>query len=608
VDGPLAFECDSTIFTLGNTLDRREEMHVAGRPALKGLGPQAYKPALALVIAAILFSTLVRIRLGEFPLERDEGEYAYAGQLILEGIPPYRLAYNMKLPGTYLAYAVMMALFGQSAAGSHLGLLVVNLATIGLLFLLGRDLFDPLAGAVGAVGFSVMSVSASVLGTAAHATHLVTLFGVAGAWLLWRAILVDRTRLVCASGLLLGTALVMKQQGLFLPAFGACAVLADAASRRQSSTHHPWKRFACFLASAVFPYAAICLWLWQAEVFERFWFWTVTYARQYAAQIPFEQGIELFWRSLRGVVGPNWPIWLAAIVGASSLIARGVTRRQRWFASGFLIASFLCVCPGFYFRPHYFIVLLPAVALFSGAGYSHVARFIGRATAPGGFLLASRERPASMGSTRFVRGRRASENANVVGSTPGRLTAPVATALILVAAMTGAIWPQRDFLFFLTPVEACRMVYGPNPFVESEAIADYLASHSAPDERVAVIGSEPQLYFCSHRHSATGYIYTYPLMEPQPFARTMQEEMAGQIASEEPELIVLVNVSTSWLERPDSDRFIFDWTNRYLAKSYRPVGLIDILSQDQTDYFWDDRVAGATPRSQYHVWIFKRKS
>jgi hypothetical protein len=174
VDGPAAFECDSTIFTLGNTLDRREEMHVAGRPALKGLGPQAYKPALALVIAAILFSTLVRIRLGEFPLERDEGEYAYAGQLILEGIPPYRLAYNMKLPGTYLAYAVMMALFGQSAAGIHLGLLIVNLVTIALLYFLGRDLFDPLAGAVSAVGFSVMSVSASVLGTAAHATHFVT--------------------------------------------------------------------------------------------------------------------------------------------------------------------------------------------------------------------------------------------------------------------------------------------------------------------------------------------------------------------------------------------------------------------------------------------------
>ena len=49
---------------------------------------------LGLVIA-------IRIRLLGIPLERDEGEYAYAGQLMLQGIPPYELAYNMKFPGTY---------------------------------------------------------------------------------------------------------------------------------------------------------------------------------------------------------------------------------------------------------------------------------------------------------------------------------------------------------------------------------------------------------------------------------------------------------------------------------------------------------------------------
>jgi hypothetical protein len=35
-----------------------------------------------------------RIRLLGLPLERDEGEYAYTGQLLLQGIPPYKLAYS----------------------------------------------------------------------------------------------------------------------------------------------------------------------------------------------------------------------------------------------------------------------------------------------------------------------------------------------------------------------------------------------------------------------------------------------------------------------------------------------------------------------------------
>ena len=88
------------------------------------------------------------------PLERDEGEYAYAGQLILQGIPPYELAYNMKLPGTYAAYAVIMAAFGQTTRGIHIGLLIVNSLTIVLVYFLGRRLFGPICGVVAAGSFA----------------------------------------------------------------------------------------------------------------------------------------------------------------------------------------------------------------------------------------------------------------------------------------------------------------------------------------------------------------------------------------------------------------------------------------------------------------------
>src|SRR3989449_7082256 len=83
-----------------------------------------------LVALTVLFAFAVRVRLREMPLERDEGEYAYAGQLILQGVPPYKEAYNMKLPGTYAAYAVIMAVLGRNASGIHLGLALVNAASI----------------------------------------------------------------------------------------------------------------------------------------------------------------------------------------------------------------------------------------------------------------------------------------------------------------------------------------------------------------------------------------------------------------------------------------------------------------------------------------------
>ncbi len=139
-----------------------------------------------LLAVALLFALYVRVRLREFPLERDEGEFAYAGQLILQGVPPYKLAYNMKLPGTYIAYAALMAVFGQTTPGIHLGLLAVNLATIWLLYRFTRELFDPFSAGMAALVYAILSVSPALLGMAAHATHFVAFFGLAGAYLLWR--------------------------------------------------------------------------------------------------------------------------------------------------------------------------------------------------------------------------------------------------------------------------------------------------------------------------------------------------------------------------------------------------------------------------------------
>src|SRR5580704_11917970 len=98
---------------------------LAERAESQPLAGSRFLPWL-LVALVIVFVALLRLRLLQIPLERDEGEYAYAGQLILQGIPPYQIAFNMKFPGTYAAYAVILGLFGQTPAGIHMGLLLVN--------------------------------------------------------------------------------------------------------------------------------------------------------------------------------------------------------------------------------------------------------------------------------------------------------------------------------------------------------------------------------------------------------------------------------------------------------------------------------------------------
>ncbi len=84
----------------------------------------------------ILFAAVIRLRLLAVPLERDEGEFAYMGQLILHGIAPFAKGYSMKWPGIYAAYAAIMAVFGQTCSGIHVGLLLTDTATIILVYAL----------------------------------------------------------------------------------------------------------------------------------------------------------------------------------------------------------------------------------------------------------------------------------------------------------------------------------------------------------------------------------------------------------------------------------------------------------------------------------------
>src|SRR5450756_1346145 len=93
--------------------------------------------------------------------------------LMPHGIPPYLIAYRMKLPGIYAIYALIMSIFGQTITGIHLGLMIANSIAIALLFLLTRYLFDKTAAIIAAISYALISLNPSVLGTSAHATQFI---------------------------------------------------------------------------------------------------------------------------------------------------------------------------------------------------------------------------------------------------------------------------------------------------------------------------------------------------------------------------------------------------------------------------------------------------
>ena len=525
--------------------------------------------ALAIIVFSLVIA--IRIRLLEIPLERDEGEYAYAGQLILQGIPPYKLAYNMKFPGTYAAYALIMSIFGQSIHAIHLGLLLINVATIALIFLVGRRLINTMAGVTAAASYAVLSVSPSVLGLAAHATNFVILPVLGGILLLLKEQRVTASEpsqpnqlvRLFASGLLFGIGALMKQPGLLFIPFGAIYIVWNDLNRRLS-LNRMLLRILIFVTGAAVPLGVTSLILWYAGVFDKFWFWTINYAWQYGSLVSLSQASQMFFSSANEVVLTGWPVWILAGIGALMGLWDQRRRASILFLIGFLFFSALAVCPGFYFRTHYFILVLPAVSLLAGAALSKLTQIL-----EGRLIL-----------LRFV------------------------LLLLLAVALSVPILLDKKIFFEVSPNQACGLIYPDNPFLESVRIGTYVREHTEPGDTIAVVGSEPEIYFYSHRHSATGYIYTYGLMEPQKYAQQMQQEMIREIEAARPKYLISVAMVYSWLRRPVSAEAIFNWANEYMAQNYTAAGFVNI-TPTKTDYFFGD-VPQSVETLKNYILIYRR--
>lgn len=303
-------------------------------------------------------------------------------------------------------------------------------------------------------------------------------------------------------------------------------------------------------------------------MFPQFWFWTFAYAREYASLLSPARG----WRNLKIIAGQLFhaagALWMIAAFGLLLLWTVKLELNRRIFLAGFLLFSFLAICPGYYFRPHYFVLLMPAVVLLIGLA-----------------VWWSEARLAKVKSRPWLR------------------HLPL---LIGMLACAESLYAYHKVVFTLPLAEASKRVYPNSPFAESLEIARYIEQNTRPNERIVVIGSEPQIYFYAQRLSSTGYIYMYPLMEPQPFAKHMQADLIREIEANPPAYLVHVSMRGSWLMWPTSSRLLLDWVDGYVSKNMQLVGLIQYIDPQTTEKVWGAEAASTPLRSKLYISIYKR--
>ena len=301
--------------------------------------------------------------------------------------------------------------------------------------------------------------------------------------------------------------------------------------------------FAAPLAGVAFLYAA-------AGAFDAFAFWTFEYARAYAGDLPLASAPGRFVRTFRFIHHGAPYVWGMAAFGLTALLWDPGARGIRLWVALLCACSFLSVVPGFYFRWHYFLLMLPAVALLFGIGARASTRWI-----------AARIPPAT-------------------GSRRSAALAATLGAALVVAPLAHSVFRQRKAFFTMTPTEFSRGVFGVNPFVESPRIGAWIREHTAPGDRIVVFGSEPQIYFHAKRRASTGHIYTYPLTTGGALARSFEAQWIEEVQAHPPEVAVLVHTHSSWFaERSVRPERLLAWIPDFL-RSYELALAVDVTMRE----------------------------
>lgn len=523
----------------------------------------------AAVAAIVIIYVALRLPGIDVPLDRDEGAFGHMGQMIAQGGMPYRDGLDHKPPVAFYINALALKFVPPTARGIHSFLLIYNFLTLVCLCFAARAYFDSVsAGLWCAFCYAVVSATPSLQGFTAS-TEMWALLPISASLVAAvAAIRKDAPVLAALSGAAGALACWTKQTMVTSIVFVAMYVILASGRARI-------RALILWLTGASAVSAAMVVYFFAHGLLREFWYWCFTYGVVYAQQVSFSENAEDLRSALADVGLENSIIAGVGIGAALWTLASGWRRKQdsaeapspreTWpiFVLGFLILSLAGTIPGFAYA-HYFAQLAPPLALAGGQGFR---------------MISDR-----------VRGRRA------------RVFVTVACA---AAVLASPIFFGRDYFLERDPNVISRDYFGDNPFPESKPVADYVAARTAADDRVLIVGSEPQILFYAKRRSPSAFLMMYPLTSVHARYLEFQRQLIADVKAHPPAFIVeMVHIPTSLTPDEDADpqalRFLSELIGRdYTLERVRLVG--------GPDGEWvnanDARLSGDTP----FINVFRRR-
>ena len=407
-------------------------------------------------LGIVVLTIAIRLPALVYPRPIDsEAMYSVVANEIVDGGRPYADAVERKPPLLFWTYAGIFEVAGKfNWRALHFVALLWTLSAMAGLYVIGRNLFNRNTGLIAALFYSLFQPWWYWKNLSFDGEMLMNL-PIIWAWAIAFRNSPSRVRLeLFAAGVLLGAAFLLKQPAaiaavplgiyLLLPCYRASRGFTPTNSIIQATMLTLGFFAALGLVSIV---------LWKQGIVHEAFYWTIA-----DHDLP-----HVFWQ--KGIVntliflGTCLPLLFGAIMACrdKSEIWTG-KMAERTALLGLLAASAIGAAAGGRFYPHYYVQLIPPLALLAASYY---ARLWSRTIQPPHWLLRPRVTYAWLAVTIIA---------------------------FSIKHWTG-LAPRR------VPSEAGR----------------YLFTHSDPADRIFVWGQSPEIYLDAHRRPACRYITTFPL-------------------------------------------------------------------------------------------------
>ena len=525
----------------------------------------------ALLAILVLLVIFIRLKLDGIPMERDEGIYAYGGRMILDGKVPYLDFYEQKFPGLFYSYAAIMAIFGRTLEGIHHGFTFLNVVTIVMLFFVGRRLFNDFTGVIVAATFALISLTPYASGFTRQSEHILVFFATAAILSTLKALDTNRLLWFVLAGVMACLSLLVKTNGVFyIIMLGLSMVIYYALIKPID-----WKKLLLNIGTysvAVFAtFGLMCLVMAAQGALGEMWYFAVEFPRTYLSAVPFDVGMSFLQQFGGKVVNGYLPFWIIAACGVFLLFFTKENLHKKIWMPIWAALAFMTVTPGFRFYGHYWLMVMPILAVLVGAAF--------------------------YGLQSLLKGR-------------GKMLATLIPALIFGLIFIQNIASHSSYYFDPNYENIIRDTYGMNPFPEAKVIGDKLKPMAKKGDKILLFGSEPQLYIYTGMDAPNRHAYFTHLVSDATKTRAndWQKEYIDNLNTEKPRFIVIFQNQVSLGVKPNANRAILDFIGNYLNNDYQKIGNVDILGRDNTLYNWDiQQVQTYKPRSSSFIDIFELK-